>query len=105
MKTLKEVRKELEVLGFDIAELQDRKRKLRIEESGLREQDAGLVPYETMVREIKKYGADAGEPGRLGQFFRFYSKYGGTDWTIVRLVKKNGEVGLREATFYQWRKE
>ena len=105
MKTLKEVRRELEIINSDIRALQDNKRDLRKVEAELREKESGLVPYETMVREVEKYGPEKGGPGRLGQFIGFYAGYRGSDWVEVRLVKKNGETGLRQGTFYEWRIE
>ncbi len=105
MKTTEEIRLELDRIDSDMSDLRIRKRRLQSEDRALREQENGLVPYETMLREIKQYSENAGKPGRLGQFLGFYAKFGASDWVKVRLTKKNGEVGLRETTFYKWIKE
>jgi hypothetical protein len=105
MKTLKQVRREADVITADIADLQQKKRELRVLENDLRNKEQGLVPYETLVREIGRYGVTDGKPtGKTGQFLRYYAKYRQSDWVIVRQVKKNGEVGVREITFYDWEK-
>ena len=98
MKTLAEVRKELTIIEADIWDLKDRQRTLNELGLKLKASENGLVEYETMVREFDYNG----KPKRLGQFVRFYNKVDGSDWITAMLVKKNGEVGLRTATFFNW---
>jgi len=88
--------------------LQDRKRKLRQEWLDLREKSWGLVTGETMIRE-KPQGFAPSKPKvgvfRVGVFRHFYSKWhDSSSWVIVSLINKDGKVGLRKATFYDWEK-
>jgi hypothetical protein len=86
-----------------VIDLQDRKRKLRAEWLDLREEDWGLVGGETMVREIPQGTIE--REGKLGRFEKFYTKWhSGSNWVEVRLINKDGRVGLRKATFYNWEK-
>ena len=84
--------------------LQVRKRELRNEWLELREKEWGLVGGETMIRELPE--GLVKRKGRVGQFERFYSKYhDSSSWVIVRQVNKDGKVGLRKTTFFNWEKE
>ena len=83
--------------------LQDRKRKLREDWLELREKSWGLVGGETMIRE--KPGGSNPRKAKVGQFIQFYSRWhDSSSWVIVRLINKDGKVGRRKATFYDWEK-
>jgi hypothetical protein len=100
MKTLAEVRQALLIIESDIWELKRRQRELNELGLNLKAKECGVVSGETMIREIDYNG----KPKRLGQFVRYYNKVDSSNWVTALLVKKNGEVGLRKATFFNWEK-
>ena len=94
---------EIQSIDEQVHDLQVRKRKLRDDWLELREKQWGLVGGETMVREVPQ--GSAIREGKVGQFERFYARYhNASSWVIVRLINKDGRVGLRKATFYDWEK-
>lgn len=96
--------RKLEILTSDIADLQRKKTDLRAEIFTLKEQVNGLIPGQTMIRETKGMGIAERKP-KIGQFIAYYSKYGtSSKWVKVLLLKKDGTVGKRTATFYDWEK-
>ena len=95
--------RDIQSIEDKVRDLQNRKRELRNDWLALRENSWGLVGGATMVREIPQ--GSAIRKGKVGRFMRFYSKFhDSSSWVIVQLVNKDGKVGLRKATFYDWEK-
>jgi hypothetical protein len=102
MTTFRKMMDKVRTIEGEIGELENRKRATLSIAGKLREKEEGLVPGETMVREIPQGSSES--QGKVGQFKSFYAKYHGSNWITVNTLKKNGEVGLRTATFYEWEK-
>lgn len=99
---MRAIKKQVDEVDDQIDALKDQREDLIKDWQKHREQNNDLVPYETMIQEIPQ---GSGKP-RRGQFLKFYSSfYNDSTWITVLKVKKDGEVGVQTATFYNWVKE
>jgi len=95
--TLKEAQDKYSKILSDIDALESRKHTMIDVIMELRAKDAGLVIGETVIGSL-------GGRGQKGVFNGFYRKYFSVDseWIKVLLLRKDGTVGKREVTFYNW---